>query len=416
MRLLKTTAFNLTILFVQVLLHSSIVLSETEPPILLVTNEIQKLSEKSKEIRSRINDLRTREEQQRSEISKIETEIYTLIEREEKLANELDEIAVQKQLLKEEVKQLYSEEKKLIQLKSKRLIAIESLPKADLFIKVITVNLFSKDYFDVEDQIVMLSSRIQDRDNNLVKDLISVRSQLTSQTEVLAKLFSKQRSLHDQLRQERQQMATLLEKKKELQSAILQQKKNREGQALKLTAEMLRLESIKQELFETSRYQPSNSKTDETAMNIGESSRIVTAEHFKSPLFKNRSLTWPINGTVFKKFAEGPEEEGLRHGILIKSHSKQPGEIEVKSVEQGIVGFIGHIPFYGLSVIISHGPGEFSLYGNLKILVVEVGSAVKRGEQIGLAGQMDGVNMVYLELRRGDKSIDPATLMLAKAS
>jgi septal ring factor EnvC (AmiA/AmiB activator) len=63
---------------------------------------------------------------------------------------------------------------------------------------------------------------------------------------------------------------------------------------------------------------------------------------------------------------------------------------------------------YGMLVIVSHGSGWMSMYGNNETLLRGVGDQVESGQVIGTATAPTGVNTgVYFELRQNNKPVDP---------
>jgi len=59
----------------------------------------------------------------------------------------------------------------------------------------------------------------------------------------------------------------------------------------------------------------------------------------------------------------------------------------VPASNSGRVIYTGIMGIYGLTVIIDHGQGIFSLYGHLSRIDVEKGQKLKKGDIIGLTGQ-----------------------------
>ena len=73
----------------------------------------------------------------------------------------------------------------------------------------------------------------------------------------------------------------------------------------------------------------------------------------------------------------------------------------MKVVEAGKVEYVGNYGTYGLIVIVSHGGGYMSLYGQLSNATVEKDMQVQRGQSIGTTG---GANTpegphLYFEIR-----------------
>jgi septal ring factor EnvC (AmiA/AmiB activator) len=113
----------------------------------------------------------------------------------------------------------------------------------------------------------------------------------------------------------------------------------------------------------------------------------------------------PVNGPV--RFAFGQRRTaGLRwHGWLIGA----PAGSAVKAVAHGRVAFSDWLRGYGLLLIIDHGDGYMSLYGNNESLLHEVGDWVDPGTTVSTVGSspLNGDGL-YFELRANGKAMDPA--------
>lgn len=105
-------------------------------------------------------------------------------------------------------------------------------------------------------------------------------------------------------------------------------------------------------------------------------------------------LPWPASGTVVS----------YGNGVLIKA----TGGSEVHAVARGRVVYAAFLRGYGLLLILNHGEGWLSMYGNNEALLHEVGDQVEAGQPIGTASPPTGVNTgVYFELRHDNKPVDP---------
>ena len=63
---------------------------------------------------------------------------------------------------------------------------------------------------------------------------------------------------------------------------------------------------------------------------------------------------------------------------------------------------------YGMLIILNHGDGWLSMYGNNESLLHNVGDQVQAGQALGTASAPLGVNTgVYFELRHNNKPVDP---------
>ncbi len=116
-------------------------------------------------------------------------------------------------------------------------------------------------------------------------------------------------------------------------------------------------------------------------------------------------LPMPLPGKVQHAF--GQRRGGALHwqGWLIGAEAGT----EVRSVAYGRVAFADWLRGYGLILIIDHGGGFLSLYGNNESLLVEVGDWVEPGGLIAVVGSNPGMNQgLYFELRKDGKAVDPA--------
>lgn len=106
------------------------------------------------------------------------------------------------------------------------------------------------------------------------------------------------------------------------------------------------------------------------------------------------NLPWPAAGVV----------NTFGNGVLIKA----AGGSEVHAVARGKVIYAGFLRGYGMLLIVNHGNGWLSMYGNNETLLHGVGDQVEAGAAIGTASPTTGVNTgVYFELRRDNQPVDP---------
>lgn len=105
-------------------------------------------------------------------------------------------------------------------------------------------------------------------------------------------------------------------------------------------------------------------------------------------------LPWPASGAVNR----------YGNGVLIKATAGS----EVHAVARGRVIYAGFLRGYGMLIIVNHGNGWMSMYGNNESLLRSVGDEVGVGGAIGTASAVTGVNTgVYFELRQNGKPVDP---------
>jgi septal ring factor EnvC (AmiA/AmiB activator) len=119
-------------------------------------------------------------------------------------------------------------------------------------------------------------------------------------------------------------------------------------------------------------------------------------------------LEWPVGGNILYTFGRviNPNNTAVRwNGIGIGAPSGTP----VHSVSAGEVTYVAPIGTYGLTVIIQHGGGDYTVYGSLSRADVRVGQQVASGEVIGAVGNADPDMPPHLhfEIRPKGRAADP---------
>lgn len=117
-------------------------------------------------------------------------------------------------------------------------------------------------------------------------------------------------------------------------------------------------------------------------------------------------LTLPVMGEVVNKFGSArPDSTVLWRGLMLRAANGQP----VKSVAAGRVVFADWLRGFGNLLIIDHGKGYMSLYGNNETLYKQVGDVLRGGDTVAAVGNSGGNedSGVYFELRHRGEPIDP---------
>ncbi len=96
-------------------------------------------------------------------------------------------------------------------------------------------------------------------------------------------------------------------------------------------------------------------------------------------------LDWPVDGTIVYRFGRDTLPSGgiIRwNGIGIAAPVGTP----VKAVEAGKVRLVGQFGTYGLTIVLEHGNGYYSVYSHLQEAAVKLGTTVAKDETIGAVG------------------------------
>jgi murein hydrolase activator len=118
------------------------------------------------------------------------------------------------------------------------------------------------------------------------------------------------------------------------------------------------------------------------------------------------SLSLPVKGELANRFGSPRVEGGtVWKGLFIRSAE---GE-SVRAIAPGRVVFADWLRGFGNLLILDHGQGYMSLYGNNETLFKDVGEPVKGGDVLAAVGNSGGnqESGVYFEIRYQGKPMDP---------
>jgi septal ring factor EnvC (AmiA/AmiB activator) len=121
------------------------------------------------------------------------------------------------------------------------------------------------------------------------------------------------------------------------------------------------------------------------------------------------NLPWPVVGEVLIPFGKYKEPEFnttvFKNGIEIGA---KPEDIP-ETIAGGRVVYTGQFEGYGNLVIIDHGGGYHSLYGNLSEILLKQGNIVVEGFEVGKIGRSGNSDIpaLYFEIRHKGKPVDP---------
>ncbi|TAN85328.1 MAG: peptidase M23 [Gallionella sp.] len=124
-------------------------------------------------------------------------------------------------------------------------------------------------------------------------------------------------------------------------------------------------------------------------------------------------LALPVKGEVTNRFgAPRPESTVLWNGLFLRTSSGQA----VKVIAAGRVVFSDWLRGFGNLLIVDHGKGYMSVYGNNETLYKQVGDVLRGGDTIASVGNSGGNedSGLYFELRHESKPFDPMKWLATK--
>ncbi|MDD2914121.1 MAG: peptidoglycan DD-metalloendopeptidase family protein [Gallionella sp.] len=124
-------------------------------------------------------------------------------------------------------------------------------------------------------------------------------------------------------------------------------------------------------------------------------------------------LVLPVKGEVTNQFgAQRPDSTVHWKGLFLRTSAGQA----VKAVAAGRVVFADWLRGFGNLLIVDHGKGYMSLYGNNETLYKQVGDVLRGGDTVATVGNSGGNedSGLYFELRHESKPLDPVKWLAAK--
>ncbi|MCJ7496730.1 MAG: peptidoglycan DD-metalloendopeptidase family protein [candidate division Zixibacteria bacterium] len=202
------------------------------------------------------------------------------------------------------------------------------------------------------------------------------------------------------LESKRKELAFLIKEKNKEENKRSTEKNKREKLLKKIRSEKeIHLQSVKE--LEKS------AKEIEKLLTSLEKERFKKEVEITTGLFRvlKGRLPWPVTGKVALGFGEQKESRFntklFNPGIDISPSS----DLEVKAVADGRVVYSSWLRGYGNFIILQHDDGYYTVYANLKEILVGVGEDVGRAQTIARLNGSE--NNFHFEIRKGKEQLDP---------
>jgi septal ring factor EnvC (AmiA/AmiB activator) len=138
------------------------------------------------------------------------------------------------------------------------------------------------------------------------------------------------------------------------------------------------------------------------------------AESSQKPLHRLKGqLRWPVAGRISTPYGARQAAGKMKsRGV----HISTPAGTDVHAVAKGRIAFADWLRGFGLLIIIDHGAGYMSLYGENSSLYRAVGEWVSQGDVIAAAGNSGGQPRIgmYFELRKDGQPLNPSAWFRGK--
>ena len=234
------------------------------------------------------------------------------------------------------------------------------------------------------------------RDRSLVTRVEDLYDQVAKQRRQLVRLREEFERSRQEKREEEERLRALEESRSKNLSVVKRSAKQTQARLVAIGRDETRLTNVIAS-FEEARRKAAERPNAPAVLN---SSTLKTTDFGK--------LDWPVDGAIIYRFgrAVNPNNTTIRwNGVGIAA----PSGASVKAVAGGEVMVSEAIGTYGLTVIIQHGGGDYSVYGSLARADVQKGQQVIKGQVIGAVGVSDPEldPHLHFEIRPKGRAIDP---------
>jgi len=233
------------------------------------------------------------------------------------------------------------------------------------------------------------------QDRQLVAEVEALRNRVADQRDGLLNMRNTLANRRDERAVETQRLRELEQQREESLRRSREEQRRMEARLQQLARDEERINGIIADLERRRR------AAEAASARPAAPSRIRTADLGR--------LDWPVEGEIVYSFGRQPGPGGTTirwNGIGIASPVGTP----VHSIAAGTVRVAQQLGTYGLSVIVDHGGGTYSLYGQLQSADVRVGQTIERGQVVGRTGgaNSDQGPHLHFEVRAdGGQAQDP---------
>ena len=283
-----------------------------------------------------------------------------------------DELAIKRSVLRHRVREIY---------KRGALYSFEALLSAQTFGELVA----RYKYLHI----------VAQRDRFLVGRVEALRQQIANQRSALDKLRDDMETSRQDKATEEQRLRGLEERR----GRTLAQTRQQEQQTSTRLAQIARDEARMTSLIAT--LEADRRRVEgRPGSNLTSTSTLRTSDIGR--------YDWPVEGDIIYNFGRvvNPNKTTLAwQGVGIAAPVGTP----VKSVAAGTVDFAAPNGTFGLTVVLHHGSGDYSVYSSLSKLAVTKGGRVTKGQVIGQVGVTDPELPAHLhfEVRPNARAVDP---------
>ena len=389
--------FNIFILL-NIFIFSSICIGEnqvttSEKKLIKIQKEINKLDKNIKKNTKTKNNLSNQLKEKEKKISKTKKELYKINKKYKSNKKRVKKLNKQLKNIKKEI----TSKKKSLSARLYQAYTQGNPGYLQMYLDGVSPSQISRDSYYIGYYSQQQNDYIKSI-KNAYKKINKTKKSTDMALKKVASLKKQKERSNRKLQKQKKDKTKVIKK---INSKLSSQKKKK----AKLIKNEKKLNNIVKQLIKKIK---AESKKKIVEDKIRPDSELIPDNKFDGINFKKLKgkLKLPVKGKILRKFNSKRKDTGTRwKGIFIKSNEGN----EVYSVAKGKIVFSDWLDGYGNMIIIDHGKGYMSLYGNNQSLLKQKGDIIKGGSIIAIVGNSGGnsTNGLYYQLRRNSKPFNP---------
>nr|WP_010133116.1 peptidoglycan DD-metalloendopeptidase family protein [Microbulbifer agarilyticus] len=342
---------------------------------------LAEIKQRIETLQKELNQVKSDRDQLLRDLEANEKDISELLQRIDKIKSDMQSRGEKLQELKQEEKQLEESRRSMQRRVEQEVAAAYRLGRQEQ----IKLLLNQQDPQHIARQLRYHDYFLQQR-SRVIHDYVSTLDQLSTVSTGIEREQSTLARERDQLEDKRRALVSAQNQRQRTLDKLAQQLASKGGELNQLHSDRSRLQRLVDE--------------------VGRAIATLINPSDQTPFAKQRGrMQWPTKGRRANAFGQRRANGITWTGVTLRANEGNP----VRAIHRGRVVFSDYLRGQGMLIILDHGDGYMSLYGQNQSLTRAVGEWVERGDTIAKVGNTGGASQsgLYFEIRRNGKPQDP---------
>ncbi|MCA0893234.1 murein hydrolase activator EnvC family protein [Microbulbifer agarilyticus] len=342
---------------------------------------LAEIKQRIETLQQELNQVKGERDQLLRDLEANEKDISELLQRIDKIKSDMQSRGEKLQELKQEEKQLEESRRSMQRRVEQEVAAAYRLGRQEQ----IKLLLNQQDPQHIARQLRYHDYFLKQR-SRVIDDYVSTLDQLSTVSTGIERERNTLARERDQLEDKRRALVSAQNKRQRTLDKLAKQLASKGGELDQLHSDRSRLQRLVDE--------------------VGRAIATLINPSDQTPFAKQRGrMQWPTKGRRANAFGQRRANGITWTGVTLRANEGNP----VRAIHRGRVVFSDYLRGQGMLIILDHGDGYMSLYGQNQSLTRAVGEWVERGDTIAKVGNTGGASQsgLYFEIRRNGKPQDP---------